>query len=133
MRYFLFRHKVFFIIIISLLLVKVIWVTWSCWGNGSLDDEKDDLLQRKIYLVGKIMVEPRQMLDEMPRGIGLQFQCERALYSCSMLAEALSNMAELYPETKDAFQAVLSDYRYQRISLPLVLAWYGYRCRSDNS
>lgn len=133
MRYFLFRHKVFFIIIISLLLVKVIWVTWSCWGNGSLDDEKDDLLQRKIYLVGKIMVEPRQMLDEMPRGIGLQFQCEWALYSCSMLAEALSNMAELYPETKDAFQAVLSDYRYQRISLPLVLAWYGYRCRPDNS
>lgn len=78
----------------------MLWVTWSCWDNGSLDDEKDDLLQRKNFLVGKIMVEPRQLLNEMPGSIGLQFQGEWALYSCSMLAEALSNMAELYPETK---------------------------------
>lgn len=47
------------------------------------------------------MVEPLQLLNEMPGGIGLQFQGEWALYSCSMLAESLSNMAELYPETKD--------------------------------
>lgn len=79
----------------------MMWVTWACWGNGSPDDEKNDLLQRKNYLVGKIMVEPRQLLNEMPGGIGLQFQGEWALYSCSMLAEALSNMADLYPETKD--------------------------------
>lgn len=95
------RHKVFFIAVLSLLLIKMLWVTWSCWGYGSLDDEKNDLLQRKNYLVGKIMVEPLQLLEEMPDGIGLQFQGEWALYSCSMLAEALSNMAELYPETKD--------------------------------
>lgn len=97
---FIIRHKVFLIAVLSLLLIKMLWVTWSCWGNGSLDDEKDDLLQRKNYLVGKIMVEPRQLLNEMPGGIGFQFQGEWALYSCSMLAEALSNMAELYPETK---------------------------------
>ena len=96
----IFKYR-FILIILSLLLVKVMWVTWSCWGNGSLDDEKNDLLQRKNYLVGKIMVEPRQLLNEMPGGIGLQFQGEWALYSCSMLAEALSNMADLYPETKD--------------------------------
>lgn len=47
------------------------------------------------------MVEPRKLFSEMPRGIGLQFQGEWALYSCSMLTEALSNLAELYPETKD--------------------------------
>ena len=46
------------------------------------------------------MVEPRQLLNEMPGSIGLQFQGEWALYSCSMLAEALSNMTEFYPETK---------------------------------
>lgn len=79
----------------------MIWVTWSCWGNGSFDNEKNDLLQRKNFLVSKIIVEPRQLLREMPSGIGLQFQGEWALYSCSMLAEALSNMAELYPETKE--------------------------------
>lgn len=37
----------------------------------------------------------------MPGGIGLQFQGEWALYSCSMLTEALSNIAVLYPETKE--------------------------------
>lgn len=100
MRYFLIRHKVFFIIILSLLLVKVIWVGCSCWNLGSFEGEKNDLLQRKNYLVDKIMVEPLQLLNEMPGGIGLQFQGEWALYSCSMLAEALSNMTELYPETK---------------------------------
>ena len=91
----------FFIVIISLLLVKVIWVAWSCWGIGSFDNEKNDLLLRKNFLVAKIMVEPRKLFSEMPRGIGLQFQGEWALYSCSMLTEALSNLAELYPETKD--------------------------------
>ena len=97
---FFLRHKIAISTILILLLIKVIWVTWSCWGNDSLDDEKNDLLQRKNYLVGKIMVEPRQLLNEMPSGIGLQFQGEWAIYSCSMLAEAMANMESLYPETK---------------------------------
>lgn len=43
----------------------------------------------------------------MPGGIGLQFQGEWALYSCSMLTEALSNIAELYPETiEDAVSTI---------------------------
>lgn len=53
---FIIRHKVFFIIILSLLFVKVIWVNWSCWGNGSFDSEKNDLLLRRNYLVGKYVV-----------------------------------------------------------------------------
>lgn len=85
---------------LTILLIKILWVACSCWNNGNFDEEKNDLLQRKNYLVEKIVVEPRQVLDEMPASIGLQFQGEWALYSCSMLAEALSNIAELYPETK---------------------------------
>ena len=100
-RNFILQHKILFITVLSLLLVKVIWVAWSSWGNGSFDKEKNDLLQRKNFLVSKIMVEPRKLLSEMPSGIGFQFQGEWALYSCSMLTEALSNLAELYPETKD--------------------------------
>lgn len=100
-RNFILQHKIFFITVLSLLLVKVIWVAWSCWGNGSFDKEKNDLLQRKNFLVSKIMVEPRKLLSEMPSGIGLQFQGEWALYSCSMQTEALSNLAGLYPETKE--------------------------------
>lgn len=100
-RNFILQHKIFFITVLSLLLVKVIWVAWSCWGNGSFDKEKNDLLQRKNFLVSKIMVEPRKLLSEMPSSIGLQFQGEWALYSCSMQTEALSNLAGLYPETKE--------------------------------
>ena len=66
MRNFIFRHRISFIVVLSLFLVKVIWVTWSCWGNGSFDNEKNDLLQRKNFLVSKIIVEPRQLLREMP-------------------------------------------------------------------
>jgi hypothetical protein len=37
----------------------------------------------------------------MPRGIGEQFQGEWALYTCSMTAAALANIAILYPQNKD--------------------------------
>lgn len=97
----LLRYKVAVLMVLTLLLIKVIWVTWSCWDNGSFDKEKKELIQRKDYLVGKIVVEPQQLLNEMPKGVGLQFQGEWALYSCSMLTEALTNLAELYPETKE--------------------------------
>lgn len=88
-------------IILSLLLVKVVWVVWSCWGNGTFEEERDDVIERKNYLVDKIVVDPLQLLNEMPHGIGLQFQGEWALYSCSMLTSALANIAELYPETRE--------------------------------
>lgn len=88
-------------IILSLLLVKVVWVVWSCWGNGTFGVERDDIIERKNYLVDKIVVDPLQLLNEMPHGIGLQFQGEWALYSCLMLTSALANIAELYPETRE--------------------------------
>ena len=84
-----------------LALVKIAWVGWSCRGNGDFDKEKTELLQRRNYLVENVVVGPQQLLDRMPQEIGSQFEGEWALYSCSMLAEALSNMAQLYPEPKD--------------------------------
>lgn len=129
---FILRYKVFFIILFSLLLIKVIWVAWSCWNLDSFEGEKNDLLQRKNHLVGKIVVEPRQLLNEMPGSIGLQFQGEWALYSCSMLTEALSNMAELYPETKNEAVALI-DSLIQIVKSPELLStqrycigWRGY-------
>lgn len=101
MKGFISRYRFILLSILSLLLVKVIWVTWSCWNNGNFDNEKKELFQRRNYLVDKIIVEPKLLLDAMPDDIGLQFRGEWALYSCSMLTEALSNMAEIYPETKD--------------------------------
>lgn len=104
---FFLRHKVAISTILILVLIKIVWVAWSCWDNGSFDKEKIELIQRKNYLVQKIVVEPRQLFNEMPSGIGLQFQGEWALYSCSMLTEALSNMAELYPETREEAVATI--------------------------
>ena len=96
----IYRHKLFFISIIAFVLIKVAWVVWGCWSIGSQLKEKNDILQRKNWLVDKFVVEPRQLLNEMPGGLGLQFQGEWALYSCSMFSKALSNISILYPETK---------------------------------
>ncbi len=101
------RYKIIFIILTLLVLIKIVWITWSCWGKGSFEHEKQDILQRRNWLVNKVAVEPRQLLYEMPGGIGLQFMGEWALYSCSMLTEALSNIAELYPETKEDALAMI--------------------------
>lgn len=94
------KHKLFLITLTILVLIKVVWVAWGCWSIGSHEKEKADILQRKNWLVDKIVVEPRQLLKEMPGGLGLQFQGEWALYSCSMLSKALSNISILYPEAK---------------------------------
>lgn len=98
---FICRHKIFFIVAALLVVIKVVWVMWFCRGIGSFEDEKSDILQRKDWLVEKVVVDPQQLLSEMPGGIGVQFRGEWALYSCSMLTKALANIAEMYPETKD--------------------------------
>ncbi len=94
------RHKILLVSMVVLVLIKVAWVVWGCWSIGSQQKEKNDILQRKNWLVDKIVVEPRQLLKEMPGGLGLQFQGEWALYSCSMFSKAFSNISILYPETK---------------------------------
>ncbi len=99
-KYWILRHKILLVSMVVLVLIKVAWVVWGCWSIGSQQKEKNDILQRKNWLVDKIVVEPRQLLKEMPGGLGLQFQGEWALYSCSMFSKALSNISILYPETK---------------------------------
>lgn len=62
--------------------------------------EKDDILARKDYLLGKLIAAPQDILGKMPASIGPQIQGEWALYSCSMMSAALVNISELYPETE---------------------------------
>lgn len=78
--------------------LKSISVSWESSKRDSF--EKQDILARKDYLQGKLIADPRVVLDEMPAAIGTQFQGEWALYSCSMLSSALVNISQLYPETK---------------------------------
>lgn len=88
------------VVMVAFILVKILWVYWSCTDNGTWEDEKGELIQRRDFLIDRVVTSPRALLCEMPEGIGTQFQGEWALYSCSMLAAALFNMSKLYPETK---------------------------------
>ena len=66
-----------------------------------MESERNDIIERRNYLVDKLVTTPQKVLNEMQSGIGTQFQGEWALYSCSMLSAALVNITQLYPETKE--------------------------------
>ena len=51
------RHKILLVSMVVLVLIKVVWVAWG-WSIGSQQKEKNDILQRKNWLVDKIVVEP---------------------------------------------------------------------------
>ena len=98
------RHSMLFIVltvIAALILTKTVWVCCYCNDNGTFEGEKKDILERRAYLIEKVVTTPKQLLDEMPSAIGPQFQGEWALYTCSMLSSALVNISRLYPETRD--------------------------------
>ena len=91
----------FIVVIIALIAVKAIWVSCSINGIGSFETEKKDIIRRANYLTSKVATTPQKLLEEMPSGIGTQFQGEWALYTCSMTCAALANIAILYPKNKE--------------------------------
>lgn len=92
---------VLLIIVSFIVLLKVFSVLWMCKEHGTFESEKNDILERRNYLESKLVTSPQEVLNAMPSGIGIQFQGEWALYSCSMLSAALVNISNLYPETKE--------------------------------
>ena len=95
------RMVIIISIIVLLVLVKAVWVICATSGLGSFDEEKKDIIRRANFLTSKVVISPQQLLDEMPNGIGRQFQGEWALYTCSMTSAALANIALLYPQNKE--------------------------------
>ena len=95
------KIMVFLSVIILLVVAKGIWVKCSTSSLGSFDGEKKEIICRANYLTAKVATSPQQLLDEMPSGIGAQFQGEWAIYSCSMTSAALANIAILYPQNKE--------------------------------
>lgn len=83
------------------LVLKLINVSWGCRDHGNFESEKSEILQRREYLIEKLITTPQQVLNQMPSKLGVQFQGEWALYSCSMLTAALVNTSVLYPETSE--------------------------------
>jgi hypothetical protein len=89
------------VFVLLVIVLKSVSVSYICREHDAIESEKVDILERRNYLVDKLVTSPREVLDEMPMGIGVQFQGEWALYSCSMLSAALVNISQLYPETKE--------------------------------
>lgn len=87
-------------VIAAIVITKVIWVQVAMRHVGTWESEKTEILERRNYLISKINVSPQQLIDEMPAAVGRQFQGEWAIYSLSMLTQALTNISTLYPETK---------------------------------
>ena len=88
-------------IILFPIILKVIWVLSATYRQGRLDKEEKEIIRRANYLISKVVTEPEQLFNEMPRSIGPQFQGEWALYSCSMLSAALVNTTLIYGEDQD--------------------------------
>ena len=89
------------VVIFGLIAIKAIWVSCATSGHGSFDSERKEIIRRANYLTLKVATTPQKLLDEMPSGIGEQFQGEWAIYSCSMTCAALANIAILYPKNKE--------------------------------
>lgn len=92
---------VVFVVIVLLIAIKAVWVVCATSGYGDWDGERKDIIRRANYLTSKVATSPQKVLDEMPSGIGEQFQGEWALYTCSMTSAALANIALLYPQNKE--------------------------------
>lgn len=71
--------------------------TTSAW-----DEEKTDILERAKWLCDKVLCgDPNKLLDAMPNMLGRYYGAEWAIYSCTHLNAALSNISRLYPEEKE--------------------------------
>ena len=95
------RMVIICLIVAALITIKVIWVVSATIGYGSFEGERKEIVHRANYLTSMVCTTPQDLLNEMPSGIGEQFQGEWALYTCSMTSAALANIAILYPQNKE--------------------------------
>lgn len=102
------KLKKSYIVIISIILFfilgKSIWMIMATryiqCNSDTFKTEQKDIEGRSLFIHHSMDDGPVELLDNMPSLIGPQFQGEWALYTCSMLSAALTNMSILYPEHK---------------------------------
>ena len=64
------------------------------------EGERRDILERTEWLCERIIVEPKALLDSMPKMLGRHYGGEWAIYSCAMLSAALVNISRIYPDER---------------------------------
>ena len=109
-------------ILFLIIVAKAIWVATMTRNHGSFESEKKEIIQRRNYLIEKVIATPQGLIDEMPSAIGAHYQGEWAIYSTSMLSTALVNTAILYSETRE--EAVTAIDSLIRITMSPELRWY---------
>ena len=119
------------IIVIVIIVIKWIWVCCATRHQGTLEKEKKEIYQRQDYLLNKVVVtDPMQLINEMPKAVGSQFQGEWALYSCSMLSASLVNTTLLYKEKRE-FAIAKIDSLIQIVLSPELRAYDLIRWNED--
>lgn len=98
-----------FSIVLLMIVGKAIWMYISNRNIGEFHIEQKDIEGRCLYLHHSMNDGPQELLDNMPSMIGPQFQGEWALYTCSMLSAALTNMSISYPEHQKLFTLMIDD------------------------
>ena len=83
-----------------LVVSKALWMSICNRNINDFETEKEDILKRRNFLIEQVAVEPQALLAKMPSAVGPQYQGEWAIYSASMLSAALTNIALIYPQTK---------------------------------
>jgi len=68
--------------------------------SAAWDEEKEDILERANWLCQEVIIDPESLMNKAPSMIGREYQGEWAIYCCSMLTHALTNITYLYPDKK---------------------------------
>ena len=113
------RLKAYLLLAFCLLVLKLVWYSaFVLDAQEVLDGPCPDLLARRAFLVHTLK-DPSALLEAMPAGLPPQFQGEWAIVSYSMTALALTNMAQLYPETRAESARVVSSLVEQVLAEPV--------------
>ena len=57
------------ILVLALLLGKIASVPFGMHGVGTFEGERNDILRRRNYLIGKLATIPQKVMKEMPGGM----------------------------------------------------------------
>ena len=57
------------ILVLALLLGKIASVPFGMHGVGTFEGERNDILRRRNYLIGKLATTPQKVMKEMPGGM----------------------------------------------------------------
>ena len=57
------------ILVLALLLGKIASVPFGMHGVGTFEGERNDILRRRNYLIGKLVTIPQKVMEEMPIGM----------------------------------------------------------------